>query len=176
MTTAAANFDCADIYQPFDRMGIARMIERAGEAAKLRFRSTSTCSGTARATNSPTEAWIRGVCSISWGTLDRQYGTLQRDFSGAVQGPLAIAAERLRKAGLPECPQGIHVHVGNEGNSGSDVLNVSFVEGDIVVTRRAYPPGECDPSSAWTRSITIAASPGFMQVGPKTTMPSRTRE
>ncbi|MFY9835404.1 MAG: tyrosine-type recombinase/integrase [Xanthobacteraceae bacterium] len=57
--------------EPFGRMGIARMIERAGEAAKLpscRFRFTSTWSAIRPATPWPTEAWIRGGCSTSLAT------------------------------------------------------------------------------------------------------------
>ena len=54
--------------QPFGRMGIARMIERAGEAAKLPFPVHVRC-GIRPGTPWPTEGWTLADCSISWVTL-----------------------------------------------------------------------------------------------------------
>jgi integrase len=52
---------------PFGRMGIGRMVERAGEAAKLRFPVHVHISGTRRATHWRPREWIRGDSSTFWG-------------------------------------------------------------------------------------------------------------
>ena len=52
--------------QPFGRMGIARMIERAGEVAKLPFPVHVHMSDIRPATPWPTEAWTRAGSSTSW--------------------------------------------------------------------------------------------------------------
>ena len=54
--------------QPFGRMGIARMIERAGEAAKLPSPFTFTCSGIPPATPWLTGEWIHGGYSTTSAT------------------------------------------------------------------------------------------------------------
>jgi integrase len=53
--------------QPFGRMGIGRMVERAGEAARLPFRCMSTCYAIPRDTHWRAEEWTRGGSSTSWG-------------------------------------------------------------------------------------------------------------
>ncbi len=55
--------------QPFGRMGIARIAERAGEASGLTFRVHFICSGTVRVMLWPTVAWTRDGSSIFLGTL-----------------------------------------------------------------------------------------------------------
>jgi integrase len=48
---------------PFTTAGFARLVERAGEAAKLGFKApTRTCYGTPAASRWPTRATIRGRC------------------------------------------------------------------------------------------------------------------
>jgi type 1 fimbriae regulatory protein FimB/type 1 fimbriae regulatory protein FimE len=51
--------------QPFGRMGIARMIERAGEAAKLPSPFTCTCSGIQLAMHWLARAWTPVACSTT---------------------------------------------------------------------------------------------------------------
>ena len=56
--------------QPFGRMGIGRMIERAGKDAKLPSRCMSTCCATAQATPWLAGAWIRGGAALPGPRLD----------------------------------------------------------------------------------------------------------
>jgi integrase len=55
--------------QPFGRMGIGRMMERAGEAAGLPFPVHVTCCGIRRDTHWRPGEWTHGGSSTSWGML-----------------------------------------------------------------------------------------------------------
>jgi hypothetical protein len=77
--------------QPFGRMGVARMIERAGEAAGLPFpvhvQHAAAFDGirTGGPGNGHTAApALPGAC------LDHEYCALHRDVAGAIQGYLAL--------------------------------------------------------------------------------------
>ena len=79
--------------QPFGRMGIGRMIERAGEALRYRSPSMCTClafdgvrsSGQGHGHAAPTTLF--GRCQ------HHQHGALHRDVAGAFQGHLAVETD-----------------------------------------------------------------------------------
>ena len=90
--------------QPFGRMGIGRMIERAGEAAGLPFpvhvhmlRHSTGYALAARGMDTRRLQHFLGPC------LDHEYRALHCDVAGAVQGYLALTRRRarLRPAALP---------------------------------------------------------------------------
>ena len=82
--------------QPFGRMGIARMIERAGEAAKLPFPVTYTCSGTRRDTHGGQGNGYPTPPALPWPCQHHQHGALHGDVARAVQGHLALGEDPLR--------------------------------------------------------------------------------
>ena len=76
--------------QPFGRMGIARMIERAGETAKLPFPvHVHMLRHSALATPWLARAWIRAAAALPRPCLHHQHGALYGDVAGALQGYLA---------------------------------------------------------------------------------------
>ena len=65
--------------QPFSRMGIARMIERAGKAARLPFPVHVHMLDTAPAMYWQARAWTREGFSTSWPRQHHQHGQIHSD-------------------------------------------------------------------------------------------------
>jgi hypothetical protein len=76
--------------QPFGRMGIARMIERAGEAAKLPFsRSRSHVKAQYGLHARQQRHGHTALAAFPRPRLDHEHGALHCNVAGAVQGYLA---------------------------------------------------------------------------------------
>ena len=83
--------------QPFARMGIGRMIERAGEAAKLPFPSPRAHAAPLdRIRTSGPRNGYTAPPALSRACFDHQYSSLRRDIAGAVQGHLALKLRNLK--------------------------------------------------------------------------------
>ena len=87
--------------QPFGRMGIGRMIERAGEAAELPSRSTCTCSALDRIRAGGPWNGYQTASALPRARFDHQYGALHRHVARAVQGHLAALTFKGCRAANP---------------------------------------------------------------------------
>ena len=67
------------------RMGIGRMIERAGEAAGLPFPVHVHMLRHSTGYRWRLGEWTQGDFSISWAMLDHEHGSVRRNVAGAVQ-------------------------------------------------------------------------------------------